>query len=359
MNYKIFGNNIDPAAIEQMDSAMKLPCVYSGVLMPDCHKGYALPIGAVVATFDRIVPSWVGYDIGCGMSTSELDIDPILLTTEVLEKIKEQILLKIPVGFKQHATPSEWYCDGTDIVRKLAQAKASYQLGTLGSGNHFIEIGYCESKVFITIHSGSRGYGHGIATHYMKLAAGTRNLEGHHAFHVDSPDGINYFHACKEAERFALANRIAMTHAVVEIMDDVMGMDIRQGLFVNRNHNHVEEAHGLIIHRKGATQAEEGMYGVIPANMRDGCFLVKGKGNPDFLWSSSHGAGRVLSRSQAKKQLSLTDMEEQMEGIVGCISEATLDEAPDAYKNIYDVMEAQKESVEIVKHIKPLLNIKG
>ena len=150
-----------------------------------------------------------------------------------------------------------------------------------------------------------------------------------------------------------------MIRKVVSCVEEVLGEKIKSELWVNKNHNHAILEDGLFIHRKGATPAKKGERGVIPANMRDGCFLVEGKGNKKFLESSSHGAGRIMSRTKAKEKISMEQFEESMKGIKGTVLEGTLDEAPMAYKNIYEVMAAQEESVKVVKQLKPIINWKG
>lgn len=227
--------------------------------------------------------------------------------------------------------------------------------------NHFLEVGYDENGiVWITVHSGSRGFGHGLATHYMKVASGSdKPKEGNYALDVSSVEGQNYILDMNCALEYALSNRKHMLNAAVDVISKVLNKKVTQEMFINRNHNHAELKDGLWVHRKGATHAEYGMYGVIPGNMRDGVFIVKGKGCEESLCSSSHGAGRVLGRNQAKKTLSVEVFEDQMKGIVAKVGKNTLDESPSAYKDIFEVMELQKDLVEVVAYIKPIINIKG
>lgn len=362
---KIFSEYIEYGALEQFREAMEQDFVVQGALMPDAHLGYSLPIGAVVATKGVIVPAWVGYDIGCGMCAVKLN-----LTKEALEgregegEIMTCIYNQIPVGNNKHLLPD--MCFTESLTKKgqeiAAERNASFQIGTLGGGNHFIEIGYDEEEnVWIIIHSGSRGTGHGIAGHYMKIAAGsTKAKEGHYALEENSEQGKNYIQDLNWCLDYALTNRKLMIYAVQYIIEDIMNLaPLKQELFINRNHNHAEKRDGLWIHRKGATHAEKGMLGVIPGNMRDGSFIVKGKGNPDALFSSSHGAGRVLGRRAAKEQLSVKKFEDQMLGITAKVGFNTLDESPDAYKDIFQVMRDQDDLVDIIAHVKPLINIKG
>ncbi len=229
--------------------------------------------------------------------------------------------------------------------------------------NHFIEVGYDHlNRVWIIVHSGSRGVGHGCATHYMRLASPSgKASDGHYGFPANSENGKKYIEDMNFCLDFALLNRKVMIRCIVESIKQVgiKGNSIDDKI-INRNHNHAESKDGVKwIHRKGATHAEKGMMGVIPGNMRDGSFIVTGKGNPESLCSSSHGAGRVLSRKKAKEQLNVEDFWETMDGIVANISEQTLDESPFAYKDIYSVMELQKDLIDVVCHVKPIINVKG
>lgn len=407
-SYKIFAEILEGSAHAQFMEAMKQPFVVKGALMPDAHKGYSLPIGAVVAAENYVVPAWVGYDIGCGMSAIKLSgvtVDDIKNTADAIFK---RIYELVPVGFVKRKRgmslpKSVMNLDRTSVGENLI-ALGEMQIGTLGGGNHFIEIGIDEQDaVWITIHSGSRGVGHKLATHYMKLASvdieklskefddshtamlkfnptkyeiakksyiekrqlKARPQEGHFGFDADSEMGKAYIKDALFAQEFALENRKEMIVQVIKAILDCGHIKIKYNMadLINRNHNHVVQREidgkNCYVHRKGATHAEVGMLGVIPGNMRDGSFIVKGKGNPDSLYSSSHGAGRVLGRKAAKAALDVKVFEKQMEGITGKVGESTLDESPDAYKNIFEVMAAQTDLVEVIAHIKPLINIKG
>lgn len=363
---KIYADVLEDGVMDQFNSAVQLDCVMQAALMPDAHVGYSLPIGAVVATDSVIFPSWVGYDIGCGMSAAHLDMKRNELHTNG-HKIFDRIYDRVPVGFNHYdkaRVGSDCFLEmnHSDRFTKVWNDKrAGSQLGTLGGGNHFIEIGYDEwDDVWVIVHSGSRGLGHGIATEYMKLASGDgKAREGHFGFRTDSSEGEDYIADMNVCLEFALSNRHSIIDNVVLAIGDVIGYSAATLDFINRNHNHAINEHGMWIHRKGATHAEEGMDGVIPGNMRDGSFIVQGRGNPDSLWSSSHGAGRVLGRKQAKKTLNMEDFTREMQGIVAKVTSDTIDESPFAYKNIFDVMRAQEELVHIVHHIVPLINIKG
>lgn len=399
-NYKIYAEVLEHEALNQFYEALKLPCVVQGALMPDAHTGYALPIGAVVKTKNKVFPSWVGYDIGCGMSSIQTDITEV--SVDDLKTIRDRILQQIPLGVSKHLKKQEVpkLAFGTEYGQKIYQDLAGYQVGTLGGGNHFIELGVDRSnKLNIVIHSGSRGIGKKIAEHHMKLAAikdvdedryiqefrdknsweshnpeaykramdefvyrRTRarvDVEGNWGFDIHTEEGKAYLQDLNSALTFALVNRETMIQAIIKILSDVLEAPVNTSRFINRNHNHAEVVDGFVIHRKGATHAEDGMLGVIPGNMRDGCFIVRGKGNTDSLCSSSHGAGRVLSRRVAKDTLNYEDMLKATEGVINNHTEATIDESPEAYKNIFEVMELQKDLVDVVDYIQPILNIKG
>lgn len=395
---KIYAEILEPEALEQFNTAMSLPCNIAGALMPDAHTGYTLPIGAVIKSDKIIFPAYVGYDIGCGMCAVKLDIT---LDALDLHAIKEAILQNIPIGHHKQKEAQSYddlpHC--SDFAKTVLDSVGKYQLGTLGGGNHFIELGVgSDKKVWIVIHSGSRGFGKIVAEHYMKLACTKSidtkklendfevrntnfkehnpqkfeeakekfiekelekylktNLEGHYGFMIDSNEGLEYIKDMNCALEFALKNRKMMIGKIKEILGNP-----KELLFINKNHNHaIIDGNGFVLHRKGATGAQLGEYGVIPGNMKDGSFVVVGKGCEEALCSSSHGAGRVLSRTQAKKTLSLDEFHNDMVNIVTNHNDETIDEAPKAYKNIYEVMELQKDLVDVLEHIRPILNIKG
>lgn len=362
--YSIFTDYVEGSAIDQFVNVMKQPDVVQGALMPDVHAGYVLPIGGVVATKGTIYPAFVGYDIGCGVSTVKIGLSKDDLETRAQE-IRDIIRDVVPVGFASHH-----HAYNADLLARRVGAVPDTivdlvdshltQVATLGGGNHFIEVGYSErtdpdgSGVWISIHSGSRGLGHKVASRFMEASGG----EGCNPIDVNSKLGQDYITAMNYCLRWALFNREKMMRNICNRLD----VEFMEETMVNRNHNHAEEKEGLWIHRKGATHAEEGMLGVIPSNMRDGVFIVKGKGNADSMSSSSHGAGRVMSRSKAKKQISLEDFVASMgdRKLAGfSVEENFIDEAPAAYKPIDEVMTNQQELIEVVNHIIPVVNVKG
>ncbi|MFW6230544.1 MAG: RtcB family protein [Nanoarchaeota archaeon] len=370
--------NPDAETLDQFKECYEQDFVVEAALMPDAHRGYAAPIGAVLKTKDVIVPAWVGFDIGCGVSSAELKGRSIL---EKIKNNKESIYAKvkelIPMGKGDiHSSTEpltketldaynalvEKYEKGTHSKEVLNFLKTSgaRHLGTLGDGNHFIELGTYENEAWITIHSGSRGLGFKVAKKYMiKTAGAEENYEATHPLDVATQLGKEYLAILEFGLEFALLNRMEMLRKVTQAISEVLDEDIVFELWVNKNHNHAVPEENFFIHRKGATPAKKGERGVIPGNMRDGCYLVVGKGNKDFLESSSHGAGRVLGRKEAKEKISMESFRESMKDVLGTVTEDTLDEAPSAYKSISAVMEKQKDSVEVVKLLKPLINWKG
>lgn len=364
--YHIFAEALEQEALDQFESAMQQDFVVHGALMPDAHAGYSLPIGGVVATRGMIVPAWVGYDIGCGMCAVKTSYKKESII-EHSDEIFDAIYAAVPVGFKHNEKDTEWNDVRqfiiSDAAKEIFDRNGLKQLGSLGGGNHFIEIGYgSDDGVWIIVHSGSRGIGHAIASYYMKLASGDgKAREGHFGLREDRDDGIEYEADLNFCLHFALENRVEIIRRVNNVIHRFCDGSVYFGSIINRNHNHAEYKDGLWIHRKGATHAEAGMLGVIPGNMRDGSFIVSGLGNPDSLWSSSHGAGRVLGRKAAQKALNIEDFYFTMmlAEVKALVTQDTLDESPFAYKDIFEVMRMQAGLVEVVDHVRPLVNIKA
>ncbi|MCD6435630.1 MAG: RtcB family protein [Clostridiales bacterium] len=415
--HKIYAETVENTALKQFKSCLDMDGCVQGALMADCHTGYVAPIGSVLKFKGKISPALVGYDIGCGVISAELNIKAEELD---LEKLKASILRSVPIGFNRHKDPQIYVVEDSTISSMALEHMMSTglnQLGTLGGGNHFIELGTSDKtgNLHIIIHSGSRGFGHKVATHYMQEAAiqsidqstyenefdsipkniewkkhlmtakaspendkmqdiydKAKNsfaskkaklkssFEDNYSLDINSDIGKSYINDQNIALDYALANRETMVNAIILDIQNQLNKPISILQLINRNHNHAEiEPFDYVIHRKGATHAEKGMFGVIPGNMKDGCFIVEGLGNPDSMCSSSHGAGRVLSRKKAKEQLSLDKFHTEMQGIITNHGDDTLDEAPDAYKNIFEVMNAQKDLVKTITHITPVLNIKG
>ncbi len=368
--------NLDEESEKQFKECYSQDFVVSAALMPDAHRGYVAPIGSVIITKDCIVPAWVGYDIGCGMIAIRIK------GKKILEKIKSNedqiynaVKKAVPMGLGKTnsggAVSEETRKKFEELSEKFKSRehdKSIYQfiksvglrdLGTLGAGNHFISLNTEENQkskdfVWLVIHCGSRGLGHRVAKKYMiKTSGSEKNFESTFPLKANSEVGKEYLNVLDFGLEYALLNRLEIGRRIADALEKVLGEKLESKLWVNKTHNHALPEKNFFIHRKGATPAKRGERGIIPGNMRDGSFLVKGKGNKKFLESSSHGAGRAMSRTQAKKQITLKKLKKEMRGIKTTF---VIEEAPEAYKNIFDVMEKQKSSVKVIKHLKPLIN---
>lgn len=370
----IYADDVNPDTMKQFTNCAECDFVKEAALMPDAHLGYVAPVGAVLKTKEFLVPAWVGYDIGCGLTAIKLDgvNKKDLDISAIYDKVKETVPMGLGKKNRYKDVSQETQKKYQKLLNEFEEkphdhniyqffaGSAVRHLGSLGSGNHFIELGYFEDELWVIIHSGSRGVGYKVAKKYMKRSAGTdKEYEETNPIHEESELGKEYKAILEFGLKFAELNREEMAKKTVRAIEAVTGKKIRYKEWTNKNHNHALEEDGYYIHRKGATPAKKGERGVIPANMRDGSYLVIGKGSEKFLESSSHGAGRVMSRSGAKKNIDLEEFKKEMEDVKGTVSERTLDEAPQAYKDITAVLAAQQESIEVVKHIKPIINWKG
>lgn len=369
---KLWLDDIEEGALQQAKNLANLPFSYKHVaIMPDSHQGFGMPIGGVLATKDMIISNAVGVDIGCGMlavKTSLREIDADAIKT-IIGKVREVV----PLGFNHQSTPQEW--DGFDVApdieiiqKELTSARK--QLGTLGGGNHFIEIqSGSDGHIWVMIHSGSRNFGLKTADVYHKKAVAmcerwVSNIPDKDlAFlPLDTLEGQEYLTAMNYCLDFAFANRALMMKNILEIVSDLTGATIEQEVNIHHNYAQIENHFGedVIVHRKGATKATTDTIGIIPGSMGSHSYIVSGKGNPDSFMSCSHGAGRKMGRKQAERALDLVQEQEKMKGIVhGLRSVSNLDEAPGAYKDIDVVMENQKDLVDILVELTPLGNMKG
>lgn len=371
--YTIFADSLDGGTIDQFTTAMQHEAVLMGALMPDAHSGYSLPIGGVVLCENMVFPSFVGYDIGCGVSTTKTSFRPEDIINNA-NAIFDAIYGAVPTGIGnknityQCVSLDSAEHNATDVVKNHFKSTGMFQLGTLGSGNHFIEIGSTEfGEVFVTVHSGSRNLGHTAASHYMKLASNSSTAkEGVYGLDANTQAFRDYMADMKFCLVYAEINREIILQHVIDCLCDIiptvsnMGFPVKNRVYINKAHNFVETTpEGHFLHRKGATIATKDTLGVIPGNMRDGVYVVAGLGNPDGLDSCSHGAGRTMSRTKAKDKISLEDFADSMQGIKAKVTEGTKDESPFAYKDFDHVMELQKDLCKVLYHIKPLINIKG
>lgn len=376
---KAWLTDIEESAQKQIDNVASLPFVFHHIaFMPDCHMGYGVPIGSVVATQNVISPAMVGVDIGCGMLAFKTDLTEI--DTETLKKIMGDIRKEVPVGFNWH---DKAQIDEYTLIEKLESAgevvkrqitKATKQLGTLGGGNHFIEIQKgSDGYIWVMIHSGSRNLGKQVADYYSQRAVELNQKyfsivpkEYQLAFlPMNSPEGKQYYDEMKACLKFAQLNRDYMANRIYKILREHTGC-MQPDESINIHHNYATfENHfskNVIVHRKGATSAREGQLGIIPGSQGTCSYIVQGKGNPESFNSCSHGAGRRMGRREAQRTLNLEEEIKKMEdkGIIhGLRTAKDLDEAASAYKDIDVVMENQKDLVEILTKLTPLAVIKG
>lgn len=369
---KLWLDDIEEGALQQAKNLANLPFSYKHVaIMPDSHQGFGMPIGGVLATKDMIIPNAVGVDIGCGMlavKTSLREIDADAIKT-IMGKAREVV----PLGFKHQDTPQEWggFDNAPDIqIIQQELASARKQLGTLGGGNHFIEIqSGSDGHIWVMIHSGSRNFGLKTADAYHKKAVAmcerwVSNIPDKDlAFlPLDTLEGREYLTAMNYCLDFAFANRALMMKNILEIVSDLTGATIEQEVNIHHNYAQIENHFwgDVIVHRKGATKATTDTIGIIPGSMGSHSYIVSGKGNPESFMSCSHGAGRKMGRKEAKRTLDLAQEQEKMKGVVhGLRNVSNLDEAPGAYKDIDIVMENQKDLVDILVELTPIANIKG
>lgn len=369
---KMWIQDIEDGAMAQARNLANLSFAFKWVaIMPDSHEGYGMPIGGVLATDQVIIPNAVGVDIGCGMravKTTLTDID-----AESMKLIMGKVRLVIPLGFEHNKENQEW--SGFDqapdipvIQRELASARK--QLGTLGGGNHFIEIQRgSDGYIWLMIHSGSRNFGLKSANDFHKTAMNLckkwrsdipdKDLS---FLPIDTKEGGDYYKAMSFCLDFAKANRALMMERYTDVVREVTGAGILDELDIHHNYAAFEHHYdkNVLVHRKGATKAKSGQRGIIPGSMGTASYIVTGLGNPESFESCSHGAGRRMGRGQATRTLNLAEEQAKMGGIIhGLRSVKELDEAPGAYKDIDDVMAQQADLVQIDVRLTPLAVIKA
>ena len=373
---KLWLDKLEPGALQQAKDLANLSIAFRHIaIMPDAHQGYGMPIGGVMATKESIIPNAVGVDIGCGMCSLRTNRKHI--EKQDLKEIMGIIRQMIPVGFKHHKEKQDekWMPERNEDLLIVNQEydSALNQVGTLGGGNHFIEIQKgTDGYVWIMVHSGSRNIGFTVANHYHKKAVAEQakrqdnNTPKDLSYFVRGTEGYeNYFKEMNYCIEFALQSRKLMMERVKEAFTEVLP-DVAFSNFINKPHNFAAwETHfdtNLIVHRKGATRAEAGEWGMIPGSQGTSSFLVKGKGNPLSFNSCSHGAGRTMSRNEARRSLNLkaeTDRMNKMGILHALRHKKDLDEAPGSYKDIQKVMALQKDLVDIQVELTPLAVIKA
>ncbi|NOY69906.1 MAG: RtcB family protein [Deltaproteobacteria bacterium] len=374
---KLWLDNIEDGALAQARNLANLPFVFRHIaVMPDAHQGYGMPIGGVMATRDVIVPNAVGVDIGCGMCAMKTSLTEI--ETPALKTIMDRIRKSVPVGFKhqsvkqdKHLMPEIVYRHGI-VEREFASALK--QLGTLGGGNHFIEIQKDnDGHIWIMVHSGSRNIGLQVARHYNNVAK-EANKKGYSSvpkkwdlafLPVDTSAGKAYIDEMQYCVDFAFANRRLMMDRIMAAVTSVAPWAEFDEM-INIAHNYAQLEHhfnaDVWVHRKGATMARKGQLGIIPGSQGTPSYIVRGKGNPESFQSCSHGAGRKMGRKQAQRELNLEAEKKRLDdlGVIHSVrGKKDLDEAAGAYKNIAEVMAKQSDLVEIMVELRPLAVIKG
>ena len=368
--YRQWGSDLEPESVRQMDNACRLPVAVRGALMPDAHRGYGLPIGGVLATDNAVIPYAVGVDIACRVKMSVIDLqvdtDPARLTKAIERETRFGVGAKFKDRRDHGVMDRDWSV--TPLTHNLKD-KAWSQLGTSGSGNHFVEFGTFEldkpdlglapgKYLALLSHSGSRGSGATIADHYSKLAMRRHPELPKELTHLawldlDTEEGQEYWAAMELMGKYAAANHACVHREVTR------NLGARVLLDLENHHNfawkEVHDGRPVIVHRKGATPAGKGVLGIIPGSMASFTYVVRGKGNPDSMHSAAHGAGRVMSRTAAKKNLDWKTAKRLLEDRGVTLLSAGLDEVPMVYKDIDQVMAAQSDLVEPIARFMPRL----
>lgn len=384
---KIFTDDIEPSAYQQLVNMSQMPFIHSHIAaMPDVHCGIGATVGSVIPTKGAIIPAAVGVDIGCGMNAIRLSLKAHQLPDN-LRGLRSAIERDVPVGFNMHkydAVPNSTIRSLSNGLSRIwekhpklvSKQKRPYQtwvrqLATLGGGNHFIELCLDENQdVWVMLHSGSRGVGNAIGQYFIEMAR--RDME---KIQMNLPDrdlayfsqGTDHFddyiEAVEWAQDYAMVNRREMMKKVLAVLTKRLPNFNVTKEAINCHHNYVSEEHhfgeDVFVTRKGAIRAREGELGIIPGSMGAKSFIVRGKGNGESFCSCSHGAGRVMSRSKAKRLFTEDDLRQQTDGVECRIDKSVVDEIPAAYKDIDKVMQDQTDLVEVVHTLKQVVCIKG
>ena len=384
---KIFTDDIDSAALDQLSKLAQLQFIHTHIaVMPDVHAGIGATVGSVIPTQSAIIPAAVGVDIGCGMNAIRLNLNAAQLPDD-LKSLRLAIERKVPVGFNQHQQVKAKASTLTPLQLRLKRITNKHQgllrmlrdfdrtwqrqLGTLGGGNHFIELCLDEAdQVWIMLHSGSRGLGNCIGTYFIERAKKEAQSRFGHVpdkdlsyFAEGSNSFDDYLEAVQWAQDYAMENRREMMRLILEAIRPLLPSFQMSKEAINCHHNYVaQETHfgeDVYVTRKGAISAQLDELGIIPGSMGAKSYIVRGKGNPESFCSCSHGAGRRMSRSKAKRLFSVDDLTAQTAGIECRKDSGVLDELPAAYKDIDQVMAYQADLVEVVHTLRQVLCIKG
>ncbi|WP_328391792.1 RtcB family protein [Nocardia sp. NBC_00416] len=386
-------HEIDDAALQQLRNIARLEWVHGVRVMPDVHLGKGATVGSVIAMRDAVAPAAVGVDIGCGMESVRTDLTAADLPDD-LRALRSAIEAAVPVGFAAHQHPVQvrklapgpsgvatttlrtgwdrfWSAFG-DLDEAVAprESKAHKQMGSLGGGNHFIEV--CldqDDQVWILLHSGSRNIGKELAERHMAVARGlphNRNLVDRDlaVFLANTPEMAAYRRDLTWAQEYAARNRAVMLALVSQaVRDQFPTREVCFDTPISCHHNYVAEEKidgiPMLVTRKGAVRAGAGDMALIPGSMGTRSYVVRGKGNPASFQSASHGAGRRMSRNAAKRQFTVRDLIAQTEGVESRKDAGVVDEIPAAYKNIDEVIDAQRDLVDVVATLRQVLCVKG
>lgn len=386
MPVKVWTHDIDLASIEQLRNVARLPFVFHHIAaMPDVHAGMGATIGSVIATKGAVIPAAVGVDVGCGMLAVRTNLIKEEFNDRALEVLMKEILNRVPVGREQRDKAQirnqicEPFAEGLanilgqepDMLKPMVKSDWRAQMGTLGSGNHFIELAADEeNKLWIMLHTGSRGVGNTMASFFIKRAKELSKANGeilpdiNLASLKEGTDEFNlYMKAVDWAQAYAMTNRQEILKDVLEAIQVLRPEAQLEGEIVNCHHNYVaqEKHYGEMVWvtRKGAIRAGLGEKGIIPGSMGARSYIVEGLGSEESFCSSSHGAGRKMSRTEAKKHFTVNDLKKQTDGVVCRKDEGVLDEIPSAYKSIEEVMQNQSDLTRTLHELKQVLCVKG
>jgi tRNA-splicing ligase RtcB len=357
---KVFASELETTAKDQIRTLCDQPFVEGSKIriMPDVHAGAGCTIGTTMTVCDKVVPNLVGVDIGCGMLTI-----PLLESEIDYPALDQLIRRKIPSGFQIRKKPHPFLSrvridslicrEGGKLDKSLKISRARLSLGTLGGGNHFIEVGRDDDgKLYLVIHSGSRHLGLQVALHYQRLAGRLNPHLPKDLAYLEGEQMKNYLHDMQIMQNYAVENRKAMAVSIID------GMGWQTGDPFTTIHNYIDLRQMIL--RKGAVSAKKDELILIPLNMRDGSLIARGKGNPDWNESAPHGAGRLMSRKEARRSLSLKSFRQSMEGIyTSSVRSDTLDESPSAYKPLSELLEYLGETADVICQIRPVYNFKA
>ena len=384
---KVFTDDIDEASIQQLGNMAQLPFIHSHIAaMPDVHAGIGATVGSVIPMRGAIVPAAVGVDIGCGMNAVRLSLKANDLPDN-LYKLRASIEKSVPVGFEEHNEPSVQAATVNNMASHLKRLTDKHpgimkmqrnfqntwgrQLGTLGGGNHFIELCLDEQDdVWVMLHSGSRGIGNKIGQYFIEKAKkdmgkALGNLPDKDlAYFTEGTQHFeDYVEAVGWAQDYAMLNRREMMRLVLEALQKHLPKFTTTQEAINCHHNYVQQeqhfGQEVYVTRKGAISAQLGQLGIIPGSMGAKSYIVRGLGNPQSFCSCSHGAGRRMSRTEAKRRFNALDLEQQTQGIECRKDKGVVDEIPAAYKDIDTVMQHQTDLVEVVHTLRQIICIKG